>query len=139
MQTLEIETTRRSELVEITSQVQEMVSAGGVAAGVCVLWSLHTTCGLTVNEAADPAVARDIETWLGERVPEDGPYRHREGNSDSHIKTSLVGPGLTLLVEDGRLVLGRWQGVFLCEFDGPRRRRVAVRVSSLPSPGSAAN
>ena len=128
MTTIEVRTEAREELVEITDRVQSAIRESGIDEGVCVLWSTHTTAGLTVNEAADAAVARDIETWLAERAPRDAGYRHVEGNADSHIKTTLVGPGLTLIVTDGRLRLGRWQGVFLCEFDGPRTRTVAVRV-----------
>lgn len=128
MRTIEVETNRREELLDITRDVQEALGEEGLQEGLCGLWCLHTTAGLTVNESADPDVARDIEDWLKERAPQGAGYRHAEGNSDSHIKASLMGPGLTLLVSDGRLVLGRWQGVFLCEFDGPRRRRVALQT-----------
>lgn len=130
METLEVETDRREQLVDITDRVEEAVASSGVEEGACVLWSMHTTAGLTVNESADPDVARDIEDWLEEAAPRGAGYRHREGNADSHVKTTLVGPGLTLVVSGGRPVLGRWQGVFLCEFDGPRTRRVALRVLS---------
>jgi secondary thiamine-phosphate synthase enzyme len=96
---------------------------------VAHLWSFHTTCGLTVNEGADPDVARDIACKLAQLVPHDEPaYRHAEGNSDSHVKTSLINPGATLLVADGDIVLGTWQAVFLAEFDGPRVRKVGVQV-----------
>lgn len=132
MRIIEVETGARQELVDITERVEAVVAETGVEDGACVVWSLHTTAGITVNESADPAVARDIEGWLGERVPRDAGYRHAEGNSDSHIKTTLVGPGLVLIVAGGHLELGTWQGVFLCEFDGPRRRRVAVQ----PLPGA---
>ena len=128
MRTIEVRTERREHFVEITHEVEDAVAAADVEDGICVLWSFHTTAGLTVNESADPAVAEDIEDWLMERAPEGTGYKHREGNADSHIKTSLMGPGLTLIVAGGRLELGRWQGVFLCEFDGPRRRRVGVQV-----------
>jgi secondary thiamine-phosphate synthase enzyme len=129
MQTLEIQTARRAQLVDITQAVREAVRQSGVAEGVAHLWSFHTTCGLTVNEGADPDVARDIEWKLGELVPEsEAAYRHAEGNSDSHIKTSLVNPGATLLVAGGDVALGTWQAVFLCEFDGPRKRRVGLQV-----------
>jgi secondary thiamine-phosphate synthase enzyme len=129
MQTLEIRTARRAQLVDITQAVREAVRQSGVAEGVAHLWSFHTTCGLTVNEGADPDVARDIEWKLGELVPEtETSYRHAEGNSDSHVKTSLVNPGATLLVTGGDLALGTWQAVFLCEFDGPRKRRVGLQV-----------
>ncbi len=105
--------------------------ASGVVEGVVHLWSFHTTCALTVNENADPDVARDLVWKMGDLVPQNEvAYRHREGNSDSHVKTSLFGPGLTLLIHRGDLILGTWQGIFLAEWDGPRTRRVAMRISS---------
>lgn len=128
METIEVRTGSREELVKITERVREVVAGSGVGEGACALWSFHTTAGLTVNEGADPAVAEDIGAWLVEAAPPGAGYRHAEGNADSHIKTSLVGPGVTLLVSGGKLQLGRWQDVFLCEFDGPRRRRVGVQT-----------
>lgn len=128
MDTIRVATDRREQLVDITAEVRRRVESSGLESGACVLWSLHTTAGLTVNESADPDVARDIEDWLADAVPEGAGYRHREGNADSHVKTSLAGPGLTLVVEDGGLALGTWQGIFLCEFDGPRSREVAVQL-----------
>jgi secondary thiamine-phosphate synthase enzyme len=128
MSRIRVETTKREQLVDFTSKVQAAIDDAGVTDGVIHLWSLHTTCAITVNEGADPAVRRDIVVNLRRVHPRDGDYRHAEGNSDAHIKTSLVGPGETLLVEGGRLVLGTWQTVFLCEWDGPRRREVAYRV-----------
>jgi secondary thiamine-phosphate synthase enzyme len=118
-------------MVSIGRLVREAVRESGLEEGLVHLWSLHTTCALTVNENADPDVARDMVWKMGELVPAgEGRYRHREGNSDSHVKTSLFGPGLTLLVENGELILGTWQGVFLAEWDGPRTRRVALKISS---------
>jgi secondary thiamine-phosphate synthase enzyme len=135
METLQIRTSRRSELVDITAQVRDVVRRSGVSEGVVCLWSFHTTCGLTVNEGADPDVARDIAWKLDDLAPQDEPsYRHAEGNSDSHVKTSLVDPGATLLVSEGDLVLGTWQAVFLAEFDGPRRRTVGVQLISAARP-----
>jgi secondary thiamine-phosphate synthase enzyme len=128
MSRFEVRTSRREEWVDVTTDVARVVRESGVREGLVVLWSLHTTAALTVNEAADPDVARDASGWLAREVPEDPSFLHAEGNSDSHVKTSLVGPGLTLIVTDGRPLLGRWQGVFLCEFDGPRTRTVAARV-----------
>jgi len=129
MQTIEVRSTERSELIDITGQVQEEVHRAGVAEGVAFLQSLHTTAGLTINENADPDVPRDLVAKTGDLIPHEEPfYRHAEGNSDSHLKASFFGPSLTILVSDGRLVLGRWQGVFFCEFDGPRDRRVAMQV-----------
>ena len=127
MHDIQIKTRSRQDLFEITSSVQELARASGVTEGICVLWSTHTTAGLTVNENADPDVVRDMETWFGDVIPRRADYRHAEGNSDSHIKASLVGPGITLIVSGGRLQLGRWQGIFLCEFDGPRTRTVLAQ------------
>lgn len=128
---LEVRTTRREEMVDITAQVRDMARASGLLDGALQLWSLHTTCALTVNENADPEVARDLIWKMGSLVPKDEvTYRHREGNSDSHLKTSLYGPGLTLLINRGDLILGTWQGIFLAEWDGPRTRKVAIRISS---------
>ncbi len=129
METIKIQTGRREELVDITARVQQVILDSGVEEGVAHLWSFHTTCGITVNEGADPDVARDIAWKLGDLVPRDETsYRHAEGNSDSHIKTSLVNPGATLLINSGELALGTWQSVFLAEFDGPRIRKVGVQI-----------
>ena len=128
---LEVKTTRREEMVNIGAKVRDLVLASGLGEGVVHLWSLHTTCALTVNESADPDVARDMVWKMGELVPHgEASYRHAEGNSDSHVKTSLFGPGLTLLIHKGDIILGTWQGIFLAEWDGPRTRRVALRISS---------
>ncbi len=123
-----VSTSEREELVDITGDVQAAIGESGVRDGAIHLWSLHTTCGLTVNEGADPDVALDMTAYMRKLVPQRGEYRHAEGNSDSHIKTSLFGPGLTLLIEDGALVLGTWQKVFLAEWDGPRSRSIAWQV-----------
>lgn len=129
MRTLEIQTNERAELIDITERVREAVRDAGVREGVLHLWSFHTTCGLTVNEGADPAVGHDILARLRELAPHDDPaYRHAEGNSDSHVKTSLMNPGATLLVTGGDIALGTWQAVFLAEFDGPRRRKVGLQI-----------
>jgi secondary thiamine-phosphate synthase enzyme len=128
MDPIEVVTTEREQLVDITREVEARIAGAGLSEAACLLWSTHTTAGLTVNEGADPAVARDIEDWLSAAAPRGGRYRHLEGNADSHIKTALIGPGVTLLVSDGRLQLGRWQRVFFCEFDGPRTRRVLVQL-----------
>ena len=128
IQFLEIKTGRREELVDLGPELRAMVRASGVREGLVHLWSMHTTCALTVNENADPDVARDMVWKMGELVPRDArEFRHAEGNSDAHVKTSLFGPGLTLMVDEGDLLLGTWQGVFLAEWDGPRRRRIAHR------------
>jgi secondary thiamine-phosphate synthase enzyme len=125
---IEVRTTEREQLLDITDRVREQVASSGVRQGVVHLWSLHTTCGLTVNEGADPDVARDVVVAMRRLFPRQGDYRHAEGNSDAHLKTLVAGPGLTLLVQDGDLVLGTWQHVFLTEWDGPRARRIAVQV-----------
>jgi secondary thiamine-phosphate synthase enzyme len=125
---LHVRSTQREELVDITSQVEGIVTAAGVRAGTLHLWSLHTTCALTVNEGADPDVAADIVRFLRGLVPVNAGFRHAEGNSDSHVKVSLFGPGLTLLIEDGEPLLGTWQKVFLAEWDGPRSREVACLI-----------
>jgi secondary thiamine-phosphate synthase enzyme len=129
MRLIHLRTRQRSELVEITEQLEEVVRGSGVGEGILVAQSLHTTAGLTINENADPDVVHDLRAKLERLVPKDEAYyRHAEGNSDSHLKTSLVGPSITVIVSGGRLVLGRWQGVYLCEWDGPRERQVAVQV-----------
>ncbi len=124
-----VKTTRRSELIDITAQVASVVEASGLAEGVAHVYVPHTTCGITINEAADPSVAADILMYLDELVPRDHPkYRHAEGNTDAHIKASFMGSSVTVFIEGSRLLLGTWQGIFLGEFDGPRTRRVIVRV-----------
>ena len=128
MQTLSVKTDRRTQLVDVTAQVQKAVTASGVVSGICYLYVPHTTAAITVNECADPDVARDVEGALDRLIAKTGPYRHSEGNSDSHVKAVLVGTSQIVLVEGGKLVLGRWQGVFFCELDGPRDRRLQVKV-----------
>ena len=131
MQTVEISTRARCEPVDITSKVQAAVSESGVMEGMAVICSAHTTAGITVNEHADPDVIDDVMAALARLAPPNGPYAHAEGNSDAHIKAALLGPSVTLPVSAKRLVLGTWQGIFFCEFDGPRRRRATVQV--IPS------
>ena len=126
MQHIEVRTRSRQEFVDITVPVEAAVERSAVKEGICVLWSTHTTAGLTVNENADPDVVRDMTTWFTQHIPRDPAYRHLEGNSAAHIKAILVGASETVLVRQGRLFLGTWQGLFLCEFDGPRRRQVHV-------------
>ncbi|MHB8781368.1 MAG: secondary thiamine-phosphate synthase enzyme YjbQ [Candidatus Geothermincolia bacterium] len=128
MERFNVRTGRRVEFIDITRNVHGILEAAGVASGICVLHVPHTTAALLVNENADPAVPSDIISWLARAVPEDGPYRHVEGNSDAHIKASLIGNTLALPVEGGRLALGTWEGVFFCEFDGPRERTVNMKV-----------
>ena len=127
--TISVRTDSRIQMVDITASVQGEVSKAGVSDGICVVYVPHTTAGITINEGADPAVCQDIIAKLNELVPPNAGYRHMEGNADSHIKASLMGSSVTLLVENGRLVLGTWQKIFFCEFDGPRSRRVYIKVS----------
>jgi secondary thiamine-phosphate synthase enzyme len=127
--TLQVTTHQREELVDVTARVREAVGAAGIAEGICLVASPHTTCGVTVNEGWDPAVVSDALTHLRDVVPREGAFQHAEGNSDAHIKTMLVGASAALPVADGELRLGRWQAVFLCEFDGPRDRELWVTVT----------
>ncbi len=124
MKSLSITTDAREQLVDITQEVQTLVSQMGWQKGALLLHCPHTTAALTINEHADPSVARDIVVNLGKLIPRIGDYRHMEGNSDAHIKASLLGPDQMLIVNDGQLRLGTWQGIFFCEFDGPRSRKL---------------
>jgi secondary thiamine-phosphate synthase enzyme len=131
MQMFDVKTNARDEMVDITAQVQAAVDDAMFSHGMAVVFIPHTTAGVTINEHADPAVAEDILYVLDRQVAWSDPrYRHREGNTASHVKASLMGSSANVAVADGRLVLGTWQGVFLCEFDGPRRRRVQVTLLS---------
>lgn len=125
--TLSIRTRDRSEMVDITSQVEGELRRSGLEDGVCFIYVPHTTAGITINENADPSVIADIQATLNSLIPWEGPYSHLEGNSASHIKSTLVGNSVMVLVESGRLKLGTWQGIFLCEFDGPRSRKVHIK------------
>lgn len=129
--TIEVRTGGSQDIVDITSQVRRIVKDSGVRDGICVVFSMHTTAGITINENADPDVKTDMIAGLSRAFPERDDYRHMEGNSHSHLRTSCVGPSQTLIVSEGDLLLGTWQGLFLCEFDGPRTRRVAVKVAEL--------
>jgi secondary thiamine-phosphate synthase enzyme len=123
-----VHTRSRTQLVDITREVAEAVAASGVASGAAVVQVPHTTAGVTINENADPDVCADLEGALDRLVPWDGPYRHGEGNSAAHVKATLVGSSVTVPVERGSLVLGTWQGIYFCEFDGPRTRKVRVQM-----------
>jgi secondary thiamine-phosphate synthase enzyme len=125
---IEIRTSGHQSFEDITQQVQQAVSDSGVQEGLCHIFCLHTTAGLTVNENWDPSVQHDIGLALNEMVPQRRDFQHREGNSPAHVKSSLVGASQTLFVSGGRLVLGSWQGIYLAEFDGPRTRKVLVKV-----------
>lgn len=124
METITLHTTTREQILDITSAIRELVSTRGWRDGALLLFCPHTTGALTVNEAADPDVARDMTVNMGRLVPRHGDYRHAEGNSDAHIKTSLFGPSLMLIVDGGEVRLGTWQGIYFCEWDGPRSRKL---------------
>ncbi|OYD14589.1 hypothetical protein CH330_08255 [candidate division WOR-3 bacterium JGI_Cruoil_03_51_56] len=128
MESFEVTTHSRTELKDITRQVQTAVTHTGAKTGICFIYVPHTTAGVTVNESYDPDVAGDINKILSRLVPASPHYAHAEGNADAHIKATIVGCCAQVPVENGRLVLGRWQGVFFCEFDGPRQRRVQIRI-----------
>jgi secondary thiamine-phosphate synthase enzyme len=127
LHTLDVHTHQRNELIDITGEVSALVKASGVQAGLCTVYCPHTTGAITINENADPHVQEDLLAALERIVPNRG-FKHAEGNSDAHVKTSLVGPSVTILVEGGALKLGTWQGIYFCEFDGPRKRKVWVQM-----------
>lgn len=128
LKTIEVVTRKHQEFVDITDKVQEVVRESGIAEGVAYIYCPHTTAGICINENYDPTVAEDILNKLEELVPVAGAYRHAEGNAAAHIKSCLVGVCHPLLVSSGKIVLGTWQGVFFCEFDGPRRRKIIVKI-----------
>ena len=131
MQSFNVKTSARNDFKDITREVSQAVAATGVSEGICVVYVPHTTAGVTINENADPAVRVDIEGALDRIVPWNGPYKHSEGNSAAHVKASLMGFSTTIPVRGGILVLGTWQGIYFCEFDGPRTR--TVHVQAIPS------
>jgi len=130
MQTLQVKTSRRTEFVDITNEIQSLITKSATKNGICHLYVPHTTAAITINEHADPDVARDVEGIFDRLIPERGPYKHAEGNSDSHMKAILVGATQNTFIVDGKLALGRWQGVFFCEFDGPRDRKLLIKIIS---------
>ena len=127
---LNIKTHAKQEFQDITDRVNDVISQSGVEEGICVVFAAHTTAGITVNEHADPDVAADIISRLDAIVPQQGNYKHEEGNSAAHIKASFLGSSVTCIVQYGELALGTWQGIFFCEFDGPRSREILVKVLS---------
>jgi secondary thiamine-phosphate synthase enzyme len=128
MQKLSLKSSRRSELIDITPQAQKAVAASRIKQGTCFIFCPHTTAGLTINENADPSVKDDLVNTLNKLIPENAAYAHSEGNSDSHVKSSLLGSSLTVFIEAGELMLGRWQGIYFCENDGPRSREIWIKV-----------
>jgi secondary thiamine-phosphate synthase enzyme len=133
MHSIKLRTSRRTELKDVTDEVEKRVRESGVKSGVCHLYVPHTTAGVIINEGYDPDVARDMEGALDRLVPDRPEFRHSEGNSDSHIKTALIGSSQTVWIENGRLTLGRWQKIFFAEFDGPRTRELHIKIVSDPS------
>jgi len=125
---LSVKTTARTHLLEITNDIESYVRSTGIEEGLCLLFVPHTTAAVTINENADPSVKADIRMVLDSIVPWEAPYKHLEGNSPAHIKATLVGASELVEIEKGRLVLGRWQGILFCEFDGPRQRKLHVKV-----------
>jgi secondary thiamine-phosphate synthase enzyme len=127
---IEVRTETRTQMLDVTTRIEERLQEEGFKEGFCFLYVPHTTAAITINESADPAVKADILMVLNQVVPWEAAYRHREGNSPAHVKASLMGASELIAVEKGRLVLGTWQGVFFCEFDGPRKRRLSLRLSA---------
>ena len=128
MEEISVKTSRKVEMIDITSEVNKRIKKNGVQEGICLIYCPHTTAGLTINENADPNVVRDILSGLDRIVPEDQPYLHGEGNSPAHIKSSIIGCSTQIIIEEGRLSLGTWQSLFFCEFDGPRTRSIWVKI-----------
>lgn len=125
---INVSTQKRTQMLDITTQVAEKVKREGLKEGTCIIYCPHTTAGITINENADPSVRQDILNHLEKLVPFKGNYSHLEGNADAHIKASIIGSSATVIVSDGRLMLGTWQGIFFCEFDGPRQRKVFLQL-----------
>jgi len=133
MEELRVNSSKREEMIDITSEVEKHIVKAGD--GICVLFTQHTTCGLTINENADPDVQSDMLGFLNRLIPQyEKHFKHFEHNSDAHIKSSLVGSSVTVPFEKGKLLLGRWQGIYLCEFDGPRERTVLVTMFAQARP-----
>ena len=133
MKTLHIKTTRRTQFVDITREVEQVVHDSRIESGVCYVYVPHTTAGVAINEHADPDVASDVESIFDRLIAHKGAYQHAEGNTDSHMKAILTGTSQTVFIENGKLALGTWQGIFLCEFDGPRQRAVLVKFIADPA------
>lgn len=129
--TLQIKTSSHTQMLDITRQIQEAVRESGVQEGICTIFIPHTTASVTINENADPDVVRDITMELDKIVPWEDGYHHMEGNSAAHLKSSMVGFSQQVIIEDGRLLLGTWQGIYFCEFDGPRMRKAIVKISEM--------
>lgn len=125
---IKIKSNKGTEFIDITSEIKNIVNESGIKSGICLVYVPHTTAGVTINEGADPSVAKDILGTLNKLIPHSAGYAHMEGNSDAHIKTALVGTSQEIIIDKGRLLLGTWQAVFFCEFDGPRQRNIKVKL-----------
>ena len=129
--TLPVKTTSHTQMLDITRQIQDAVTESGVKSGICTIFIPHTTAAVTINENADPDVVRDFTMEINKIVPWEDGYHHMEGNSAAHLKSSMIGFCQQVIIEDGRLVLGVWQGIYFCEYDGPRNRKVIVKISEM--------
>jgi secondary thiamine-phosphate synthase enzyme len=130
MEILTIQTHKREDLIDITGRVKEIVSSSGIEAGICCVYIPHTTAAVTINENADPSVKADILMALKKIVPDSLPYAHAEGNSPAHVKSTLVGSSISVIIKNGNLAMGTWQGIIFCEFDGPRNRKIFIKIQS---------
>ncbi len=128
IKTLTVKSSCREEFIDIRTEVEQIIKESGIKNGICYLYVPHTTAGITINEGADPSVKKDIINALKKIAPYGAGYAHTEGNADSHIKTTLVGSSVNIFIEGGRLILGQWQSIFFCEFDGPRTRKVYMKI-----------
>jgi secondary thiamine-phosphate synthase enzyme len=127
---ISLSTARRTQFVSITAKIAELIAANGWQDGVLTIFVPHTTAGITINENADPDVARDMERFSDDLIPQSKQFRHNEGNSDSHIKASFYGSSVQVIIRNGKMWLGTWQGIYFCEFDGPRQRKVQLAITS---------
>ena len=125
---ISLKTSERNEFIDITGKIRDIISKSNVKSGIAVIYTPHTTAGITINENADPSVKKDISDFLKRKIPYHGDYKHMEGNADAHIKSTLAGCSETVIIENNKVILGTWQGIFFCEFDGPRRREVWVKI-----------
>ncbi len=125
---ISLKTSERNQFIDITDRITDVIYNSGIENGIAIIYTPHTTAGITINENADPSVKKDIINFLNKKIPYHGDYKHMEGNADSHIKSSLIGCSETVIIENKRILLGTWQGIFFCEFDGPRRREVWIKI-----------
>jgi secondary thiamine-phosphate synthase enzyme len=131
IKSINIKTKSRTEFIDITAKIQKVIDEAGIKDGICYIYIPHTTAGVTINEGADPSVVQDIQNMLNKLIPHQFNYLHMEGNSDAHIKSTIVGSSTEVIIEGGQLFLGTWQAVFFCEFDGPRHRRAIVKIMGI--------